>query len=402
MDKGAVMLATCLSAATASLIMGLWANLPVALAPGMGMNALVAFVICGKMGVPWQVALGMIFISGVIFLGLSLVRFRETLIGAIPPSIKFGAAAGIGLFIAFIGLQHAGLVVKSDATLVTRGPLDSWPILVSVIGLVLTVILVALKVKGAILLGLIGTGILAWSTGVISPPPEFALSLKPTFFRLDIVGPLKLVYIPPILTLLFFDMFDTVGTLVGVCEEAGLMHEGKIPNATRALASDAAGTVVGSFLGTSTVTSYIESASGVAAGGRTGLSSVFTAALFILSVALLYIWPQGAAAIGSTVPVKDTGLELLPVTAPALIVVGFLMSGALRKIDWSDFTEAFPAFLTLILMPLTFSISGGLAAGFLSCAFLKLVTGRGRELHPIVYVVSGLILVGYIVIRLVS
>ena len=180
------------------------------------------------------------------------------------------------------------------------------------------------------------------------------------------------------------------------------MREGRVPNATRALASDAAGTVVGSFLGTSTVTSYIESAAGVAAGGRTGLSSVFTSGFFLLSVALLYVWPQGAAAIGNSVPLGKTGLQILPVTAPALIVVGFLMAGALKKIDWSDFTEAFPAFLTLILMPLTFSISGGLAAGFVSCAFLKLVTGRGRELHPIVYVISGLILVGYIVVRLAS
>jgi len=389
MPVAGVMVATCVSAALATILMGLLANLPVALAPGMGMNAMVAYGICGAMQYPWQQALGMVFLSGVAFLLLSAFRFRETVIAAIPRSMKLAAASGIGLFIAFIGLQHAGIVVKSDATLVQMGGLTQAPVLVALAGLAATCILLALKVNGSILFGLLGTGVLAFATGVI--PLEwksYEFSYTETFFALDIPGALTLAAIPAIATLLFFDLFDTVGTLMGVAEEGGLADEqGRIPNVGRALISDAAGTVIGAVAGTTTVTSYIESAAGVAAGARTGLSSLVVAALFIVALPLL---PLAGMLANATV------------TAPALIVVGFLMSSALRKIEWDDVSEGIPAFLTVIMMPLTFSISAGLAVGMVSYVVLKLVCRKGGQVHPLMYAIVVCIAAGYVAIRIVG
>jgi len=389
MPPGGVMVATCLGAAVGCIAMGLSANLPVALAPGMGMNALVAYVICGQMGFTWQVALGMVFWAGVVFLALSIFRVREKVITAIPQSMKFAAASGIGLFIAFIGLQHSTLVVGNPVTLVQMGEVRDTTVLVSLAGLALTCILLVLKVRGAILVGLAGTALIALAGGLLVWQPVEELSFTATLFKLDIMGALSWGAIPAIVTLLFFDLFDTVGTLMGVSEEAGLLDkDGRIPRAGRALMSDAAGSVAGALFGTTTVTSYIESASGVAAGARTGLSNLVVAALFLLSLPLLPL----VAAVGSS----------NCVTAPALIVVGFLMSGALRKIEWEDYTESIPAFLTVILMPLTFSISAGLAVGLVSYVVLKLASRRGKDVHPLMYAISAAIVVGYVAIQVAS
>ncbi len=395
MPFGGVMLATCVSAAFATVLMGLTANLPVALAPGMGMNVFIV-ALCKDPGISWRTALGMVFWAGFVFLALSVVRFRETLIKAIPDNLKHAAAAGIGVFIAFIGLQHAGIVANDPVTLVTHGDLSSPATLVALFGLASTGAMMALRVRGAVLYGIIATGIVALATGLIdSPGPGGEMSFRSIFAEfgetaggLDLWGALAPAAWPAILTLLFFDMFDTVGTLVGVTEEAGLADEkGNIPNAARALASDAAGSMAGAVLGTSTVTSYIESAAGVAAGARTGLSNMVVAALFLLSIAMLPV----------------VGVFATPVvTAPALVVVGFLMAGSLRKMTWDDVSEGLPAFLTVILMPLTFSISTGLAAGFVSYSVLKLVRGEARKVHPLVHVIAGTIVVGYAVLHMVS
>jgi AGZA family xanthine/uracil permease-like MFS transporter len=397
MPAGGVMVATCLGAALATILMGLLANLPVALAPGMGMNAYIAFTICAHPDIGWRQALGMVFWAGLIFLALSVFRFREKLIKAIPDNLKYAAAAGIGVFIAFIGLQKAGIVVSHPATLVQFGDLTSKETLVALFGLAATGAMMALRVRGAVLYGIAVTGIAALSTGLLdSPGTGGEMTFRSIFAEfgetaggLDLWGALVPAAWPLILTLLFFDMFDTVGTLVGVTEEAGLVDkEGNIPNAARALASDAAGSMAGALVGTSTVTSYIESAAGVAAGARTGLSNMVVAALFLLSlIALPVIGVLGAARF---------------VTAPALIVVGFLMAGSLRRMTWDDVSEGFPAFLTVILMPLTFSISTGLAAGFVSYSLLKVVRGEARKVHPLVHVIAGTIVVGYAVLHIVS
>jgi AGZA family xanthine/uracil permease-like MFS transporter len=397
MPEGGVIVATCLGAAIATALMGCLANLPVALAPGMGMNVLIAYSICASPGIGWPQALGMVFWAGVIFLALSAFRFREKIINAIPPNLKHGAAAGIGLFIAFIGLQKAGLVVANPVTLVSFGDLSAPATLVAVLGLALTGVLMSLKVRGAVLIGIVATGVVAVATGVVRPPADgFYTSygkvfgeFGETFLGLDVWGALAPAAWGSILTLLFFDMFDTVGTLMGVTEEAGLVDaEGRIPNAGRALASDAAGSVAGALLGTSTVTSYIESAAGVAAGARTGLSNLVVSALFLLSLAALPIfWVFG------TLPA---------VTAPALIVVGFFMTGPLKRISWDDASEGLPAFLTVILMPLTFSISTGLAAGFVSYSLLKTVRGEGRKVHPLVHAVAVAVVVGYAILKIAA
>jgi len=397
MPPGGVMVATCLGAAIATALMGCLANLPVALAPGMGMNALIAYSICAHPDIGWPQALGMVFWAGVIFLALSAFRFREKIINAIPPNLKHGAAAGIGLFIAFIGLQKAGVVAANPATLVDFGGLTRGATLVAVFGLVLISVLMARKVRGAVLIGIVATGVLAVATGVVKPPADGYYTpygkvfgeFRETFFALDIWGALAPAAWGSIVTLLFFDMFDTVGTLMGVTEEAGLVDdEGRIPSAGRALASDAAGSVAGALLGTSTVTSYIESAAGVAAGARTGLSNLTVSALFLLSLAALPLfWVFG------TLPA---------VTAPALVVVGFFMTGSLKRIDWHDPSEGLPAFLTVILMPLTFSISTGLAAGFVSFSLLKLVRGEGRKVHPLVHVIAATIVAGYALLKVIA
>ena len=392
MDFNAVLIATCISSAAATLIMGFLANYPIALAPGMGLNAFFAFTICGAMGVPWQVALGMVFISGIVFTILTLLKIREDIVNSIPSNLKLATAVGIGLFIAFIGLQHAGIIVADNATLVKLGDLKCIPTLVAIIGLLATIGLVARKVKGAILIGIVFTTLLGLVAGQIKYSGIIGLPQvkEPAFLKLDLAAVFKLEYVVPILVLLFFDMFDTIGTLVGVSEQAGFMKDGKLPRAGRALLSDSLGTIIGSLLGTSTVTSYIESSSGVAEGSRTGFSNIITAVLFI---AAIFFAPL-AGMIGQ--PCMHNGIQLFPSTAPALIVVGFLMMANVKRIGWDDATEAIPAFLTIIWMPLAFSISEGLAVGFISYTLLKLITGRFKDLNPLIVILSVVFVLRYI------
>ncbi len=388
----AVMAATCIASAAATFIMALAARYPIALAPGMGLNAFFAYSVCLGMKVPWQTALGIVFISGLFFTLLTLVKIREMIIDAIPPSLKIAVAVGIGLFIAFIGLKEGGIVASHPVTYVKLGDLSSKPVLVSIFGLLLTVGLIARRVKGSLLWGILGSGIMGLLLGVVEYRGIFGFpSIKPVFGQLRIFDALQVKYLAPLLVLLFVDMFDTIGTLIGVGEKAGLLKEGKLKRATPALLSDSLGTMIGSICGTSTVTSYIESSAGVSEGGKTGLSSIFTACLFLIA---LFFTPL-AEMLGGGYKVEP-GVYLHPVTSPALVVVGFLMISCIRKIEWDNYTESIPAFLTIIIMPLTFSISHGLALGFISYALLKLISGRVREISWMVYLLAAIFLGGYI------
>jgi adenine/guanine/hypoxanthine permease len=388
MDFNAVLMATCLASAAATVIMGLWARYPIALAPGMGMNAFFTFEICLHYGVKWPVALGMVLVAAVLFFILTLVHVREVLINAIPGTLKYATAGGIGLFIAFIGLQGAGLIVADPATMLRVGDLSAKTTLISLAALAATVILMAARVRGAIFFGIVIAGALALLTHAIAVPPGFHLlaappSLAPTAFKFElapIVGRWELIAL--VFVLLFFMLFDTLGTLIGVAEQAGFLDaEGRLPRANRALMADAGGAMVGSLLGTSTVTCYIESATGVAAGARTGIAALVVAALFALTTFL-----SPAVAL----------LAKPFVTAPALIVVGCLMMGAMAKIAWREPEEAFPAFLTMIVMPLGFSISKGMVAGLVSWPLLQLVAGKGRQVHPLMYVLAAILIAGVI------
>ncbi|AEH45746.1 Xanthine/uracil/vitamin C permease [Thermodesulfatator indicus DSM 15286] len=376
MDFGAVMVATCISSAIATFIMGIYAKYPFALAPGMGLNAYFTYGVCLGMNIPWQTALGAVFISGVIFIILTLTKVRTWIFNVIPNAIKYGTAVGIGLFIAFIGLKTAGIIVPSKATFVTLGNIKSPEVLLAFFGILLTAVLVSRNVIGGILLGIIVTsllgmilGISPFPKGLVSAPP----SISPTLLQLDIKGALNLGLVTIVLTFLFVDMFDTLGTLSALASQAGYLDKlGKLPRVEKALMSDAIGTVTGSLLGTSTVTTYIESASGIAQGGRTGLVAVVVALLFLLA---LFFYP-----IVKAIPPYAT--------ASALVIVGALMIQAIRNIDFFDFTELIPAFITLITIPLTFSIANGLALGFISYAVIKLLSGRYKEVHWLVYVLA--------------
>jgi AGZA family xanthine/uracil permease-like MFS transporter len=395
MDFNAVMVATCISAAAATMLMALLANYPIAQAPGMGINALFSYQICSSMGVPWEIALGMVFLSGSLFLILTAVKLREVIFEAIPGGIKHGIAAGIGTFIAFIGLREAGIVVPNAATFLTMGDLSAPPALVAIAGLLITAVMMARRIKGAILLGIICTGTLGVITGLVeyqglvSPIP----SMRPTWLKLDIAGALSPSFIMPVFTILFLNLFDTIGTLIGVGEQAGLVKNGRLPRAGRALFSDAVGTTLGSLCGTSPLTSYIESATGVSEGGRTGLASVITALLLLLS---LFFSPL-AKMFGGGYRGEGSAILLHPVTAPALIVVGSLMMQSITRIRWAAPDEAIPAFLTIVTMPLTFSISNGLAIGFVSYPLIKLGCGKGREVHWMVYLVSAILIALYLI-----
>ena len=391
MDFGAVMLATCASAAFATLLMGFVARYPIALAPGMGLNAFFSYEICGQMGVPWQIALGVVFMSGAIFTLLTIARIRELIIRAIPRSLKFSIAAGIGVFIAFIGLEHAGIVVDHPETLVQLGSLRAPGTLVAIAGIAIIAALMAARIRGAILIGIVVTGLIAAVGGVMHAPEGVTGVLglpqisEPAAFKLNIAGVFENlhIYLAPILILLFFDMFDTIGTLIGVSEQAGFLDkEGRLPRANQALLADSVGTMVGAVAGTSTVTSYIESAAGVSEGGRTGFANVVTALLF---VAAIFFYPV----------VKLFG-EYDSVTAPALVMVGVLMMRNIAKIKWGDITDAIPAFLTVTLMPLTFSIANGLAIGFISYPIVKVLGGKAREVHWLVYILGALFALRYV------
>ncbi|HVR99141.1 MAG TPA: NCS2 family permease [Thermoanaerobaculia bacterium] len=385
--EGAIV-ATCLSAAFATFLMGLAANYPVALAPGMGMNAFFAYGICVGAGVPWQTALGLVFWAGVLFVLLTVTGARRTLVRAVPPVIQLAGAVGIGLFIAFIGLQHGGIVRADPNTMVAMGDLTSGPALLTLFGLAVSLVLMAAGVATAIFWGLAVTLVAALAVGVIAPPQSvFSVpSLALPGFQIDLLGALRLEYLPFLLVLLFFALFDTLGTLMGIAHQAGFLKNGELPRIERALAADSAGMVAGALFGTSPVTSYIESGTGVGVGARTGLANMATGALLLAS---LFLTPL-VGLVG-----QKTAGELSPVTAPALILVGILMVKAVREIDWSDATEAAPAFFTALLMPLTFNISHGLAAGIVVYVLVKVAARRGREVHWLMAVLAVLFVLRY-------
>lgn len=379
-DPGAAFVATCLAAALGSLIMGAWANYPIALAPGMGLNAFFSYTVVGSMGYSWQVALGAVFISGFLFFMLSIFRIREWIINSIPMPLRSAIAAGIGLFLALIALKSAGIVVDNPATLVSAGDLTQAGPFLAALGFMLIVALAYHQVTGAVMIGiLVITGIslllgLSQTTGFVSTPP----SLAPTFLELDIRGALDVGLVAVIFAFLFVDLFDTSGTLIGVAQKADLVDkDGKLPRLGRALMADSTATMFGSLLGTSTTTSYVESAAGTAVGGRTGLTACVVAALFLLS---LFLSPLAGA-----VPAFAT--------APALFFVAVLMTSGLVQVNWEDLTEAAPVVVTALMMPLTFSIANGIALGFITWTAIKLLAGRWRDLNPSLYVLSALFIV---------
>jgi len=382
----AALVGTCFAAAVATFLMGVYANFPIAQAPGMGENFFFVTVVMalGAQGIAnsWQVALGVVFISGLVFLLLSLLRFRKAIIDAISPSMKNGIAVGIGFFIAFIGLRNGGLIVASQGTAVAFARNLLTPeILIFLFGLLFTAVLHTRRVRGAILWGIAATTIAALAAGEVQYTGIFGLPHEHAFFKLDILGALKLSVVPFIVIFLFMDLFDTVGTIIGVSEQAGFMEDNKLPGGNRALVSDAVGTVVGSLSGTSTVTSYIESAVGVEYGSRTGLSSVVVAALFLLALFLN--------------PVIGMVGKFTPITAPALVIVGSLMMRNVKNIVWDDFSEAVPAFLIMIGIPLSYSIADGMAVGFIAYPVIKLLSGRGKDVHWLMYVVAAMFIVRY-------
>lgn len=381
-EQGAIV-ATALSAAFATLLMAFLANYPIALAPGMGMNAFFAYGICVGSGVPWQTALGLVFWAGVLFVVLTVTGARRVLVRAVPEVIKLAGAVGIGLFIAFIGLQNGGIVRADKNTMVALGDLSSPAALLTLFGLAVSLILMAAGVQTAIFWGLAVTVVAALVTGQLAMPVSLmsAPSVALPGFQIDFLGALKLQYAPLILVLLFFALFDTLGTLMGLAHQAGLLKDGELPRIGRALTADALGMVGGALFGTSPVTSYIESGSGVAVGARTGLASVVTSGLLLISLFFT--------------PLVGTISRLTPLTAPALILVGTLMVRAVREIDWTDTTESAPAFFTALLMPLTFNISHGLAAGIVVYTLVKLAARRGREVHWLMYVLAVLFVLRY-------
>jgi len=376
-----VLFATCISAAIATLIMGFWANYPIALAPGMSLNAYFTYSIVVGRGIPWQTALGVVFLSGLLFLLLTLTNVREQIVNGIPDCLKHGTAAGIGLFIAFIGLRNAKIIVANPATFVGLGKALDPQVLLAAAGLILIAILMARRIGSAILIGIVAIALAGIPLG-LDHWPEHLFSLPHpggTFFKLDFRAAAKIGLGELIFVFFFVDLFDNVGTLVGVCEQGGFLRDGKLPRASRALLADAFGTMIGALTGTSTVTSYIESAAGVAAGARTGLGNVVIAGFFVVA---MFCAPLVAA-----IPAYAT--------APALILVGALMCGAVARVRWDDFSEAFPAFLTLVATPLTFSIATGLSLGMLSFTFIKVGTGKYREISPLIWILSVLFLLRY-------
>jgi AGZA family xanthine/uracil permease-like MFS transporter len=375
MDRGAVFVATCVAAAIGSLLMGLYANYPIALAPGMGLNAYFTYTVVGQMGYTWQVALGAVFLSGILFVILSLTPARTWVVNAVPQSLKLAIAAGIGLFLAIIALKNAGIVVASPATLVALGDLTAPSAWLAAIGFIGILALDRARVPGAILLAILAVtaiGVLSGVSpfnGVASAPP----SLAPTFLQLDIAGALELGLVVVIFAFFFVDLFDTAGTLIGVCSRAGLLdQDGHLPRLRQALVADSVATIAGAALGTSSTTSYVESAAGTNAGGRTGLVAVVVAALFLLA---LFFAP-----LATTVPGYAT--------APALLFIACLMARSITGVDWDDATEYAPAVVTMIAMPLTFSIATGIGFGFICYAAAKAATGQFDRLNPAVVAVG--------------
>ncbi len=372
----AITVATCLAAGIMTICMGIFSNYPLALASGMGLNAVVTYGLVLQLKLSWQVAMGMVFIEGIVIAILVLTNFRIWVMNAIPTDLKRAIGVGIGLFIAFIGLKESGLVVTDPATLVKLGTIGPGQ-LIAIFGLLLTIILMAKRVKGAILIGILSSTLIALFAGVASLPKAWVLGVKPeyfqTLFALDIVGALQLSLIIPIFTLLISDFFDTMGTIVAVGEEAGyLTSDGKVPRLKSALMVDSLAAAVGGLFGCSSVTTYIESASGVGEGGRTGLTSVVVGILFLLA---MFIAPI-------------VGIVPAVATAPALIVVGFLMLTVVKVMNWEDLTIAIPAFLTIVAIPLTYNITNGIGIGFVSYVIVKAFSGKYKEVHPLMYLVA--------------
>jgi adenine/guanine/hypoxanthine permease len=406
MDSGAVFTSTCLTTAFATVLMAFLANYPVAVAPAMGHNFFFAYVVVLTMKIPWQVALGAVFLSGIVFVATASFGLRELIVAAVPESLKSAIAVGIGLLITLIGMEWAGFVRLDPNTFVTLGNLGSKPALVALLGLGTTIVLMARKVNGAMLIGILVAAVTGLFVGIVKNPGSVVSrppSLLPTAFQLDVVTALKQNLIAVILIFFFLDLFDTVGSLIGIAKQAGLMKDGKLPRAGRALLADAIGTVGSALSGNTTMVSYIESASGVAVGGRTGLAALVTAGMFVIAMFFSPIvrMISGGFSVQEVITVEGQQIArtftLYPVTSPALIVVGSFMIRCVRDIDWEDFTEALPAFLTLMVMPLTFSITDGIAFGFISYALLKLVTGRGREAHWLIYLFAILFVLRYAV-----
>jgi AGZA family xanthine/uracil permease-like MFS transporter len=372
---GAVFTATAVAAIIGTLVMGLWAKYPVALAPGMGLNAFFTYTVVLGMGIPWDQALAGVLVSGIIFLILAISGIRETIINAIPQGLKYAVAAGIGLFIAFIGLKNSGIIVSNEATYVALGAFDDGGVLLALFGIIITALLMVRKVYGGIFYGIVITAVVGMifsivdlpSSVVSAPPNPEALGAAVTTLFSAEMWTLQIILV--IFTFLFVDFFDTAGTLVGVANQAGLMKDNKLPRAGRALGADSIATIAGAVVGTSTTTSYIESSAGVAAGGRTGFTAVVTAGFFVLA---LFFSPL-------------LSVITAQVTAAALVMVGVMMASALGKIEWDKLEEAVPAFLTVIAMPLSFSIATGIALGFLAYPLTKIAKGEGKQVHPIMY-----------------
>lgn len=377
MDFNAVFVATCLAAALGTGIMALVANYPIALAPGMGLNAYFTFTVVQGMGVPWQAALGAVFISGIVFLAVSLFKVREAIVNAIPQSLKFAISAGVGLFLAIIALKNAGVVADHPATLVTLGNLHDPKVLLAILGFFIIVALEYRRVPGSIIIGILAVTVLSVTLGLSNFEGLFAPvpSMAPTFMHMDLEGALSAGLLGVIFVFFFVDLFDTTGTLVGVSHRAGLLDkDGKLPRLKRALMADSIAITAGAAMGTSSTTAYIESAAGTAVGGRTGLTALVVAILFL---ACLWISP-----LAKTVPAYAT--------APALCYVAVLMTRGLAEIDWDDLTESAPAVMTAVAMPFTFSIADGIAFGFISYAVIKILAGRFADLKPAVLVIAGL------------
>ncbi|MEB3767887.1 NCS2 family permease [Acinetobacter sp. MD2] len=382
MDHGAVFVATCIAAAVGCLVMGLLANYPIALAPGMGLNAYFAFSVCLGMHVPWQTALAAVFVSGLIFVLISFLRIREAIVNSIPMSLKFAIGGGIGLFLALIGLKNAGLVVHNDATLVGLGSLTKPEGLLTLLGFLMIVVLHHFRVRGAIIISiLVITGLgsllgLNHIQGVVGEVP----SIAPTFMQMDFKGLFTASMVGVIFVFFLVDLFDSTGTLVGVAHRAGLLQDGKLPRLKKALFADSSAIIAGAALGTSSTTPYIESASGVAAGGRTGLTAVVVAFLFL---ACLFFAP-----LAQSVPSFAT--------APALMFIGVLMIQGIVNIEWENITEAVPAFLTIVFMPFAYSIADGIAMGFISYALIKLFTGQGKTVPYMVWIIAVLWVIKFV------
>lgn len=377
MDPGAIFTATAIAAAVGTLFMGVIAKYPIVLAPGMGLNAFFAYTVVLGYGIPWETALSGVLVSGLIFIILTLTGLREKIINSIPANLKLAVGAGIGLYIAFIGLQSSGIIVGNDATLVSFGDITSPTVLLAIFGIVVSVVLLSLNIKGGIFYGMILTVIMGIVVGLIDPPqgisgvvgevPSLAPTFGQAFQHFGDIFTLQMLVV--ILTFLFVDFFDTAGTLVAVATQAGLMKDNKLPRAGKALFADSAATVVGAVVGTSTTTSYVESTAGVGAGGRSGFTAVVAAGFFVLALffspLLSVITPE--------------------VTAPALIIVGIMMSSALKDIEWDQFEIAVPAFLIIVMMPLTYSIATGIAIGFIFYPITMILKGRMKEIDPIMY-----------------